>query len=1252
MNKYYSLLFLSALNLLPVRLYAEQILTSAETSPYVLSGLSDDYTITDTASIIIDFDMSSLKQSNAIVITDAPKHINNYGELISRIADPYYNRRTSIQYAKGHAIYIDNGSIKDNSTMDNYGNVGFTANIDKSPSTSGSNNSIFFRYSGNAAYINIGKNLGKITTDLKLIAGDARSSSGIAFSNISSLWSGVGVYGDVQDNQGLIQSKTFLRSGTALSTSQENGADTGCVTFDVCARIDLNHTTNAVYGNVKKNSGYIIVNSDVAAGHAKNNKTDSFALARVATQYSSNAIFLDVGENIGVVKTTSKFTGGTADAASHKEAALYVDLFDSTNGVRGTVNLNKGIIAADTTITTQDTDIAQADIYIKAENSANAVYGSVRQNSGVIRNYLTLNSAVKAGQSTPVYLENGGSGVAFENINSMNTNNEGTIMSNLSAISVGGDDVSGGSFNNYGLLIGKDIYSQVSSNGESFPVNLAGAINYGTYVNIDDQGNVAKITVGQTGSFDGKTSQTAAITRSGIDSYDIYSGNNNIIDSKIISGVGGSTGVVTIQNIDPSIFSLNDSVVNAYYTALSLKDDAVVTVNNSIINGGGLKGEAAIAQTDLRSARLSLSDASYYAPTIQGDSQNNKLHIIGNSVINGDIRMGAGGDLVVVDHQAAQVNGTIDLGDGIRDIFALSQFSGTETEFVPTMENYISNGILNEVTGDKVLNAEYLGLQSGTVNLQNPDGYNKTYGLYVGPDATATFTNNQNYTLKSLISFGTVSLADGNSGDNLTINEDAYFSGRIEKDTNFGLRNSDYINVLGELSGNAQIRINGTGANKPAVALIRLIRASNDSNRSDEFFTFAEEQRYNDLPNKGRFAGSSRPWYLLNYNDTWYMSPIANLNNITDGGDGGNTGGGDGDNTGGGDGGNTGGGDGGNTGGGDGGNTGGVDGGGDYIDITDGLDNEILAEIPGYASLLNISEEIAKTNIGVVYNRLGQLRGGDENQQSAGDVGLWIKGSINKFSLDNGGVFNVSGDYGGFDLGVDKRFDFDNWSAFMGVKAGYKTGSFETKPAKGSKFVTEYSAYVDTTALSLGMYGSAITQGGSFIDSVFEYINFDAEIDSAGLQSSTSGYMLIGALSAGHKFDLGKNWTLEPQAQIDLGYIHWDSFFDGFNTIDLDDRYFAYGRLGVRAEKAAQLGSLTLKAWGYAGVASDIANDTYLNFSYDSFLVDGYGTKAEAEAGIVAKYKDNIEFHMDAGLGSDFSDYQSFRGDVGLRFTW
>jgi hypothetical protein len=254
------------------------------------------------------------------------------------------------------------------------------------------------------------------------------------------------------------------------------------------------------------------------------------------------------------------------------------------------------------------------DIYGKLEGNINAL-----ENSGEIQGIRV--SSDKLIQVKGIY-NNGiisGEGIKIDSLNYgvEDIDNIGVIRGKENAISARENGTLLDGINNFGLLIGKAPISNKTTN----------EINNGLKISLDNSGEVVKIESENKNGITGVTVDYKGTTYTVIN-IEISENSTNTIGIRELSEKNSNlilNGVDNTLTVDES-FTLNDSVINAYKTAIKIEGNNMFTGNNIVVNGGGLNGETAV---------------------ISGDENNNTLNLSGNTVINGNIDLGDGEDRLV-----------------------------------------------------------------------------------------------------------------------------------------------------------------------------------------------------------------------------------------------------------------------------------------------------------------------------------------------------------------------------------------------------------------------------------------------------------------------------------------------------------------------------------------------------------------------------------------------------------------------------
>ena len=240
----------------------------------------------------------------------------------------------------------------------------------------------------------------------------------------------------------------------------------------------------------------------------------------------------------------------------------------------------------------------------------------VLENSGVISGYISKNND-----------ENSGNGV-YSGYNITNIFNEGIIKGNNNAISFGG--IRNANFNgkllnsvNNGILVGTNIFR-----AEKTPEN---EVNNGIYINIDKNGEIVNITQDLSSSNDSNGREIINIVN-GLDGY-IVAGSE--YKNKILNGAGVSTGTLTLSN--NQITAIENSIINAYKTAITLNNNTNLKIQDSLVNGGGLKNEDSIIQIVGSGVNLDITRNTVLNGKMSVDGEKNIVFIDNSVKINGDI---------------------------------------------------------------------------------------------------------------------------------------------------------------------------------------------------------------------------------------------------------------------------------------------------------------------------------------------------------------------------------------------------------------------------------------------------------------------------------------------------------------------------------------------------------------------------------------------------------------------------------------
>lgn len=413
---------------------------------------------------------------------------------------------------------------------------------------------------------------------------------------------------------------------------------------------------------------------------------------------------------------------------------------------------------------------ASVDTSTQSEGSGNGIsnYASSGKssigkinNSGVLSGYIQALSGEGNGKIDYVSLSFSGNGIANSGDISNNIANNGIIKGSTSAIAA--QSISGTVTNN-GILSGREIFgngneihkfeSTDKEEKELKTITPTNEINNGIYVKLESEtsekndgnatGNVKTDTSGNpiieeikigtggkvtledgtiktviNGSAAGeKTISEVTLNKKSDNKMDIYLSSSNLdtTSNVIINGTGMEKGALVVD----SETTLTDSIVNGYNTGVYLEQGKFTAINTTI-NGGGLKNDVAV---------------------LKGDENGNIAEVLGTSVINGKVELGAGEDSLTIGN-SVQINGDLDGGTGEDNLkLGDKELSKTESSLniyhnINDFENIVFEGNTTLYETSKISGTTDMKIDSGTqVNLRidssikDEDGTYKTHAIY------------------------------------------------------------------------------------------------------------------------------------------------------------------------------------------------------------------------------------------------------------------------------------------------------------------------------------------------------------------------------------------------------------------------------------------------------------------------------------------------------------------------------------------
>ena len=228
-------------------------------------------------------------------------------------------------------------------------------------------------------------------------------------------------------------------------------------------------------------------------------------------------------------------------------------------------------------------------------------------------------------------------------------------------------------------------------------------------------------------------------------------------------------------------------------------------------------------------------------------------------------------------------------------------------------------------------------------------------------------------------------------------------------------------------------------------------------------------------------------------------------------------------------------------------------------------------DLSAYLSLNSLVSQADRALLETMHERVG-----DKLNKIDDDARSWVRvfgrtggSSVRSQALDEG-QRNYDYSIEGMQVGLDPYYK--EWGNGGQSHAGLRLGYLRAKshaiqgnddlPAGSSKL----SAY------SVGLQWSRFAPTGAYIDAVLLGTWYhDVEVDSPyvkrGSNLGTSGLGSLASIEVGKPWDLGRNWKIEPQAQVFHSHTALDKSRDYSAEVDYHSTDVTTARLGARLRK-------------------------------------------------------------------------------------
>ncbi|OLS60530.1 autotransporter domain-containing protein [Pseudomonas putida] len=191
---------------------------------------------------------------------------------------------------------------------------------------------------------------------------------------------------------------------------------------------------------------------------------------------------------------------------------------------------------------------------------------------------------------------------------------------------------------------------------------------------------------------------------------------------------------------------------------------------------------------------------------------------------------------------------------------------------------------------------------------------------------------------------------------------------------------------------------------------------------------------------------------------------------------------------------------------------------------------------------------------------------------------------------------------------------------------------------------------------SVGMYWSLRNEQGWHVDAVAMGTRFDASGRNAdGARIDGDGHALTFSVEGGFPIGLGKNWVIEPQAQL----VNQQYFAANQAQADalqsLDGQPSWSGRVGAKLSGHYVVSGMPIEPFLRTNVWYDFSNaDTVSLDKVDKISSGRNSTTVELGLGLVARVTPKVALFVSADYSSDVddNDLNGLIGNLGVRVRW
>ena len=290
--------------------------------------------------------------------------------------------------------------------------------------------------------------------------------------------------------------------------------------------------------------------------------------------------------------------------------------------------------------------------------------------------------------------------------------------------------------------------------------------------------------------------------------------------------------------------------------------------------------------------------------------------------------------------------------------------------------------------------------------------------------------------------------------------------------------------------------------------------------------------------------------------------------------------------------------------------------------------NRMMAAALEQAAISTVTIDRILTND--LRRRMGDLRSAN------GEHGLWFRWDGGRLK----GGSSLTNDFHTAQLGADTAVG-DN--VRLGLAASFTYGDVEY--SRGTS---------DMEGLALAGYGVWMAENGLYTDIVGRIGTFSTDMKVQGNKGTVDNFVASLSGEVGWRFNLSKQFYVEPQLELAYTYIDGDRFGLGPARYDIDDTDSLIGRAGIAVgfKLPDDRGDVYARASVVQQFMGDAKISGYINDMTNIYKLDGEDTWLEYGIGTNVRLTDAIYAWADVERTEGAYIDEEWRGTVGLRYSF